>query len=63
MRVRLRGGAVASMLTENFGAIFNGDGYSQEWQVQVDKRGVLSSAEGVFQDVHAVLRGLMEHCS
>ena len=43
---RLRGGAVATMLTENFGAIFNGDGYSQEWQVQVDKRGVLSSAEG-----------------
>jgi len=32
--------AVASMLKESFGAIFNGDGYSEEWQVEAKKRGL-----------------------
>jgi len=39
--------AVASMLRENFGAIFNGDGYSQEWQVEAAKRGLPNLKNGI----------------
>merc|ERR1712136_4424 len=39
--------AVASMLKENFGAIFNGDGYSEEWQVEAAKRGLANLKIGI----------------
>ena len=39
--------AVASMLKENFGAIFNGNGYSQEWQVEAAKRGLPNLKNGI----------------
>jgi len=38
--------AVATMLQVNRGAIFNGNGYSQVWQVEAAKRGLPNSMNG-----------------
>lgn len=34
--------AVSEMLSENFNVIFNGDGYSSEWPVEAEKRGLIN---------------------
>jgi glutamine synthetase len=39
--------AVASMLKDSFGAVFNGDGYSEEWQVEAGKRGLPNLKIGI----------------
>ena len=35
------------MLKENFGVIFNGNGYSLEWQVEAAKRGLANLKNGI----------------
>jgi len=39
--------AVALMLSDNFDAVFNGDGYSEEWQVEAARRGLPNYKVGV----------------
>eukprot|EP00930_Biecheleria_cincta_P082842 TRINITY_DN72493_c0_g1_i1.p2 TRINITY_DN72493_c0_g1~~TRINITY_DN72493_c0_g1_i1.p2 ORF type:complete len:341 (+),score=101.59 TRINITY_DN72493_c0_g1_i1:1232-2254(+) len=39
--------AVAAMFKENSAAIFNGDGYSEEWQVEAAKRGLANLKVGI----------------
>jgi len=39
--------AVATMLKENFDSIFNGDGYSEEWQAEAARRGLPNYKTGI----------------
>eukprot|EP00961_Rhodomonas_salina_P064729 871102-Rhodomonas_salina.1 len=34
-------------LNEHWNVIFNGDGYSEEWPVEAEKRGLLNVASGI----------------